>query len=102
MIKSELVNRLSDANPHLYRRDVEKLVNAILSEITMALERGGRVEIRGFGAFSVKFRAAHTGRNPLTGAAVQVTAKKLSHFKMSKEVRRKLNPRGCHQHRPEA
>ena len=67
MIKSELVSRLAERNPHLYQRDVEHIVNAVLDEITAALTRGDRVELRGFGAFSVKNRPARTGRNPRTG-----------------------------------
>ena len=72
MIKSELVQRISAQNPHLYQRDVEKIVNAILGEIIAAMARGDRVELRGFGAFSVKQRPARTGRNPRTGAHVAV------------------------------
>ncbi len=68
MIKSELVQRISEQNPHLYQRDVENIVNAILGEIIAAMARGDRVELRGFGAFSVKNRPARTGRNPRTGA----------------------------------
>ena len=70
MIKSELVQRISAQNPHLYQRDVENIVNAILGEIIAAMARGDRVELRGFGAFSVKQRPARTGRNPRTGAHV--------------------------------
>ena len=72
MIKSELVQRISLQNPHLYQRDVENIVNAILGEIIAAMARGDRVELRGFGAFSVKNRPARTGRNPRTGAHVSV------------------------------
>src|SRR3972149_2339196 len=72
MIKSELVQRISVSNPHLYQRDVENIVNAILDEIVAAMARGDRVELRGFGAFSVKHRPARTGRNPRTGAHVSV------------------------------
>ena len=72
MIKSELVQRIAAQNPHLYQRDVENIVNAILGEIIAALSRGDRVELRGFGAFSVKHRPARTGRNPRTGAHVAV------------------------------
>src|SRR5262249_48512481 len=72
MIKSELVQRISSQNPHLYQRDVENIVNAILGEIVAAMARGDRVELRGFGAFSVKNRPARTGRNPRTGAHVSV------------------------------
>ena len=75
MIKSELVQRISAQNPHLYQRDVEKIVNAILGEIIAAMARGDRVELRGFGAFSVKQRPARTGRNPRTGAHVSVDQK---------------------------
>jgi integration host factor subunit beta len=72
MIKSELVTRIAAQNPHLYQRDVENIVNAILNEIVAAMARGDRVELRGFGAFSVKNRPARTGRNPRTGAHVSV------------------------------
>ena len=72
MIKSELVQRIAAQNPHLYQRDVENIVNAILGEITNAMAQGDRVELRGFGAFSVKHRPARTGRNPRTGAHVSV------------------------------
>jgi integration host factor subunit beta len=91
MIKSELVQRLADRNPHLYQRDVEHIVNAILDEITAALARGDRVELRGFGAFSVKNRPARTGRNPRTGAKVSVTEKNVPFFKTGKEMRERLN-----------
>ena len=75
MIKSELVQRIASQNPHLYQRDVENIVNAILGEIISAMARGDRVELRGFGAFSVKHRPARTGRNPRTGAHVSVDQK---------------------------
>ena len=75
MIKSELVQRIAGQNPHLYQRDIENIVNAVLGEITAALARGDRVELRGFGAFSVKHRPARTGRNPRTGAHVSVDKK---------------------------
>ena len=75
MIKSELVQRIASQNPHLYQRDVENIVNAILGEIIAAMARGDRVELRGFGAFSVKNRPARTGRNPRTGAHVSVGKK---------------------------
>ena len=91
MIKSELVQRLAERNPHLYQRDVEHIVNAILDEITGALARGDRVELRGFGAFSVKNRPARTGRNPRTGAKVSVTEKNVPFFKTGKEMRERLN-----------
>ena len=91
MIKSELVQRIADRNPHLYLRDVEKIVNAILDEITKALSRGDRVELRGFGAFSVKRRDARTGRNPRTGVHVEVEEKAVPFFKTGKEMRERLN-----------
>lgn len=91
MIKSELVARLAQANPHLYQRDVERIVNTIFDEIALALERGDRVELRGFGAFSVKNRPARTGRNPRTGEPVQVAAKSVPFFKTGKELRDSLN-----------
>ncbi|MCT8268769.1 MULTISPECIES: integration host factor subunit beta [Afifella] len=91
MIKSELVQKLADKNPHLYQRDVEAIVNAILEEIVEALCRGDRVELRGFGAFSVKNRPARTGRNPRTGEAVSVSEKYVPFFKTGKEMRIRLN-----------
>ena len=91
MIKSELVQRIANRNPHLYLRDVEKIVNAILDEITGALSRGDRVELRGFGAFSVKHRDARVGRNPRTGAHVPVDEKSVPFFKTGKEMRERLN-----------
>src|SRR6202043_2345026 len=91
MIKSEIVQRISAQNPHLYQRDVENIVNAILGEIVNALARGDRVELRGFGAFSVKHRPARTGRNPRTGAHVSVDRKSVPFFKTGKEMRERLN-----------
>jgi integration host factor subunit beta len=91
VIKSELVQRIADRNPHLYLRDVENIVNAILNEITNALSRGDRVELRGFGAFSVKRRDARIGRNPRTGAHVSVEEKSVPFFKTGKEMRERLN-----------
>jgi integration host factor subunit beta len=91
MIKSELVQRIADANPHLYQRDVELIVNAILDEIVAALARGDRVELRGFGAFSVKNRPARIGRNPRTGTKVSVAEKHVPFFKTGKEMRERLN-----------
>jgi integration host factor subunit beta len=91
MIKSELLQRLVLQNPHLYQRDIEKLVGAILGEIVVALARGNRVELRGFGAFSLKFRPARAGRNPRTGADVAIDAKNVPLFKAGKEMRERLN-----------
>ena len=91
MIKSELVQKLSEQNPHLYQRDVEHIVNAILDEVTSALSQGDRVELRGFGAFSVKNRPARIGRNPRTGTKVAVTEKYAPFFKTGKEMRERLN-----------
>ncbi|MCI0600579.1 MAG: integration host factor subunit beta [Beijerinckiaceae bacterium] len=96
MIKSELVQRIASRNPHLYLRDVEKIVNAIFDEITTALSRGDRVELRGFGAFSVKHRDARVGRNPRTGAQVEVAEKSVPFFKTGKEMRERLNRGGNH------
>ena len=81
MTKSELIQILADRNPHLYLRDVEKIVDTVFDEITDALSRGDRVELRGFGAFSVKRREARVGRNPRTGESVNVPEKKLPFFK---------------------
>jgi integration host factor subunit beta len=94
MIKSELVQRIAAQNPHLYQRDVENIVNAILGEIIAAMARGDRVELRGFGAFSVKNRPARTGRNPRTGAHVSVDKKCVPFFKTGKEMRERLNREG--------
>jgi integration host factor subunit beta len=91
MLKSELIRRISSENPHLYPRDVEKLVNAIFDQITEALARGDRVELRGFGTFSAKLRGARTGRNPRTGAVVSVAQKAMPFFKAGKEMRNRLN-----------
>ena len=91
MTKSELIQRLAETNPHLYLRDVERIVTTIFDEITDALANGDRVELRGFGAFSVKERGARTGRNPRTGESVDVPAKYIPYFKTGKQLREKLN-----------
>tara|TARA_R110002126_G_scaffold136226_1_gene280784 strand:- start:1005 stop:1283 length:279 start_codon:yes stop_codon:yes gene_type:complete len=92
MIKSELVQILATRNSHLYHRDVENIVNAVLDEVSKALADGNRVELRGFGAFSVKHRPARSGRNPRTGEAVAVEEKWVPFFKTGKELRERLNP----------
>ena len=91
MLKSELLKRISAQNPHLYDRDIEKVVNAIVDEMVEALRRGDRVELRGFGAFSAKLRGPRQGRNPRTGAAVAVAKKAVPLFKTGKEMRERLN-----------
>jgi integration host factor subunit beta len=91
MIKSELVQIIASRNPHLFIRDVENIISAIFDEISEALAAGNRVELRGFGAFSVKNRPARVGRNPRTGEAVEVEEKWVPFFKTGKELREKLN-----------
>lgn len=91
MTKSELIARLAAAHPHLYQRDVERIVTTIFEEISAALARGDRVELRGFGAFSVKQRGARLGRNPRTGESVSVTEKYIPYFKTGKQLRERLN-----------
>jgi integration host factor subunit beta len=91
MIKSELVSRIAAQNPHLYQRDIERLVNAILGTIDAALCRGDRVEIRGFGIFSTRKRGAYAGRNPSTGAVVAVKQKSVPFFRAGREMRQRLN-----------
>ena len=91
MTRSELIAKLAAKNPTLYHRDIERLVSTILEEISAALERGNRVELRGFGAFSVRERKARVGRNPRTGSSVQVAEKKVPFFKMGKGMRERLN-----------
>ena len=93
MTKSQLIQRLAELNPHLFQRDVERIVNTIFSEITEALAKGDRVELRGFGAFSVKSRDARMGRNPRTGEAVKVESKAVPFFKTGKLLRDRLNGR---------
>jgi integration host factor subunit beta len=91
MTKSELIQRIAELNPHLYHRDVERIVTTVFEEISEALARGDRVELRGFGAFSVKQRDARVGRNPRTGAAVQVAEKHIPFFKTGKLLRERMN-----------
>lgn len=91
MIKSELIAKLAEDNPHLYQRDVERIVQTIIDEITNGLCAGQRVELRGFGTFAVKRRAPRMGRNPRTGEAVQVDEKHVPFFKSGRDLRRRLN-----------
>lgn len=91
MIRSELIQKIVDENPHLTQRDVERIVGTIFEQIIDAMARGDRVELRGFGAFSVKRRDARQGRNPRTGEPVQVEAKHVPFFKTGKLLRDRLN-----------
>ena len=91
MTRSQLIQRMAELNPHLYQRDVERIVSTIFDEISDALARGNRVELRGFGAFSVKHRDARQGRNPRTGESVQVEKKAVPFFKTGKKLREMLN-----------
>ncbi len=91
MTKSELIQRIAELNPHLYHRDVERIVTTIFEEISEALASGDRVELRGFGAFSVKQRDSRVGRNPRTGDAVQVAEKHIPFFKTGKLLRERMN-----------
>ena len=93
MIRSELIQKLADENPHLFQRDVERIVNTIFDEITETMARGDREELRGFGAFSVKKRDSRVGRNPRTGASVAVAEKHVPFFKTGKLLRDRLNGR---------
>jgi integration host factor subunit beta len=91
MLKSDLVRHIQAQNPHLYLQHVEKIVDAIFDEIIASMARGKRVELRGFGAFSVKIHQARTGRNPRTGALVPVPKRTHPQFKMGKEMKERLN-----------
>jgi integration host factor subunit beta len=91
MIKSQLIARLANENPHLTQRDIERVVGVILDRMVQALAGGGRVELRGFGAFSVRSRPARAGRKPRTGDQVSVKAKHVPFFKSGKELRERLN-----------
>ena len=91
MIKSDLMKKIAEENPHLYYRDIEKIINSILNEIILALEKGKRVELRGFGAFAVKKRNARQGRNPKTGSKVDIEEKIVPYFKSGKALRQKMN-----------
>ena len=92
MLKSELIEKIAAQNPHLYRQDAEKIVNTILDTITAALAQGDRVELRGFGVFTVKRREPRTGRDPRDGAKVAVPQKVTAAFKTSRDMHRRLNP----------
>ena len=94
MTKSELIAELAAANPHLLARDVELIVATVFNEISAALGRGERVELRGFGAFTVKRRSARAGRNPRTGESVAVDEKGVPFFKAGKELRERVNRGG--------
>jgi integration host factor subunit beta len=91
MIRSELVQMLAEDNPDLSLRDIETIVGTFFDEITKRLADDGRVELRGFGAFSTRARDARTGRNPRTGESVDVDAKRVPYFKPGKEIRERLN-----------
>ena len=92
MTKSELIQRISELNPHLYLRDTEEIVSTIFDEISSALSKGDRVELRGFGTFSVKQRKSRQGRNPRTGEKVFVDAKSVPFFKTGKKLHERMNP----------
>jgi integration host factor subunit beta len=100
VIKSELILRLASQNPHLFQRDVAKLVDAVFDEIVGALARGDRVELRGFGSFSVTRRRGRVGRNPRTGATVQVREKGFPAFRPAQEMWKRLNPHGAEAEKP--
>jgi integration host factor subunit beta len=92
MTKSELIAKLANENTHLFQRDIENIVSTIFDEISNALAHGDRVELRGFGAFSIKGRGARVGRNPRTGESVEVGEKYIPYFKTGKQLREHLNP----------
>ena len=94
MIRSELVQRLADANRHLTQSEVERIVDVIFGEIAAGLARGNRVEIRGFGSFQVRRRAPRRGRNPRTGVSVDVPEKYALRFRMGKELFTRMNQPG--------
>ncbi|RKQ69033.1 integration host factor subunit beta [Litorimonas taeanensis] len=91
MLRSELIDKLHDDNEHLTRRDMERVVAVVLESITQTLERGARVELRGFGAFSVRHRKARSGRNPRTGTNVFVPEKHVPFFRTGKDLREKID-----------
>jgi integration host factor subunit beta len=91
MIRSELIKKLESENPELKTEEIEKIVDLFFNQIIQRLADGGRVELRGFGAFSTRDRSPRKGRNPRTGAAVDVPSKRVPYFKPGKEVRERLN-----------
>ena len=91
MTKADLIKRLADANPHLYPRDIQRIVDTVFGQIGAALARGDRVELRGFGAFSTRARNERVGRNPRTGEEVAVPSKAAPYFKIGKELLERLN-----------
>ena len=91
MTKTELVSRMVERNPHLYARDIERIVDTVFKEISDALIREDRVELRGFGAFWVKRSDARIGRNPRTGAAVTIAEKLMPCFRVGKQLRERIN-----------
>ena len=92
MTKSELITKLANENTHLFQRDIENIVSTIFDEVSNALAHGDRVELRGFGAFSIKARGPRVGRNPRTGESVEVSEKYIPYFKTGKQLRERLNP----------
>ena len=91
IVKSKLLKQLSDNYPNFLKKDLEKFTNIIFNEIKRTLKRGDRVELRGFGVFSTNIQKASIRRNPKTGEKVNVPEKKIIHFKMAKEMFKKLN-----------
>ena len=91
VVKSKLIENLSDNYPNFLKKDLEKFINIILKEIKRSLQRGDRVELRGFGVFSTNTQKARISRNPRTGEKVSTPEKKTIHFKMSKDLFKKLN-----------
>lgn len=91
MTKSELIARIAELNPHLYQSDAERIVSTVFDEISAALAEGNRVELRGFGVFSVRGRNARSGRNPRTSEKVRVEAKNVPFFKAGKKLKDRLN-----------
>jgi integration host factor subunit beta len=92
MTKSQLIERIAERAPHVPRREVEAIVNAVFEQMAEALKAERRIELRGFGVFGVRVREAHAGRNPKTGETVQVPARRNAFFTPGKELRDRLNP----------